>query len=219
MRVVVAIAAMVAAPVLALADEPATPTAPVGGSTPAPTAPAPASAPAPAPAEPPTAAPGETPVADPKVDPAYGEKPEYDTRNFAAPRGKDVVVIAYPERTRKSILVMGGLAAGGALFGAVGLYFHLDSRSASNDVSAHENTGVPWSAAKADAYDRAHSSAVTAGVLYGIGGSLLLATAIVYIVTEPEAEKMVIHPHVDDKPSALVAPLPGGAMVGGAWRF
>ena len=34
-----------------------------------------------------------------------------------------------------------------------------------------------------------------AGVLYGVGGALLIATAITYIVTEPEAETTVIHPH------------------------
>ena len=67
-------AAIVAAPLTAVADEP----------TPAP-------APAPAPASAPTdsgGAPGETPPTEtPKVDPAYGEHPERETRHFPAPKG------------------------------------------------------------------------------------------------------------------------------------
>ena len=88
-----------------------------------------------------------------------------------------------------------------------------------DEVSGHSFTGEPWTANKQDAVDRAHSSSITAGVLYGIGGGLLLATAVAYIVTEPEPETMVIHPHSDPKPTALVAPVKGGAVVGGAWRF
>jgi hypothetical protein len=56
-------------------------------------------------------------------------------------------------------------------------------------------------------------------VFYGIGGGLLLATAITYIATEPGPETIVIEPHVSRKPTALVAPTRGGAIVGGAWRF
>ena len=56
---------------------------------------------------------------------------------------------------------------------------------------------------------------LVAGVFYGIGGALLLTSAIAYIATEPKAETTVIHPHA----AALVAPTNGGAIVGGAWRF
>ncbi|HEX5059004.1 MAG TPA: hypothetical protein VFV99_06570 [Kofleriaceae bacterium] len=221
MRVALAIAALIAAPLTAAADEPApsapsappptaglpgmptpTPTpAPTGGApgdTPSTTAPAPAPAPAPA---------GDAP------DPAY------DTRNFPAPKGADVVIVSYGERSRKNVLMLGGIAAAGVVFGAVGLYFHLDSRSASNEVSSNKPTGEPWTPERADTYDRVHSSSVAAGVFYGIGGALLLTSAVMYIVTEPKEEKTVIHPHYDPKPTALVAPTRGGAMIGGAWRF
>ncbi len=208
MRAVLAIAAILAAPVTATADEP-TPApaepAPVGGAAPGET---PATAPQP-----------EQPVEGPKVDPAYGEHPEHDTRNFPDPKGKDVVIVSYPERSKTNIATIVGLAAGGAIIGAVGFYFHMDSRSASDEVSAHRFTGEPWSAAHQDTYDRAHSSAVAAGVLYGVGGGLLLASAIVYMATEPKAETMVIHPHSGSQARALIAPTNGGAMIGGAWRF
>jgi hypothetical protein len=211
-----AIAAMVSASLLgaprtAAADEPTSvPGIPGPGvNVPRGDAPPPAE-PAPAPSPPPDA---------PPADPAYGDYNNPDVRDFPAPKGKDVVILAYPERTKTNMFLLGGMAAGGVLLGAIGLYYHLDARSAADDVGAHKFTGEPWTTERQDAYDRAHSSSVTAGVFYGIGGALLLATAITYIVTEPEAETMVIHPHTDPKPSAVVAPIKGGALVGGAWRF
>jgi hypothetical protein len=218
MRFALVIAAMVSAPMLgaprtAAADDPA-PTAVPGIPGPGVNVPAPAPtpAPAPAPAEPPPAAPADT---APPGDPAYNP----DVRNFPAPKGKDVVIVAYPERSKSNMILLGGLAATGAIMGAVGLYFHLDARSASDEVAAHNFTGQAWTADKQETYDRAHSSSTTAGVFYGIGAGLLLAAAITFIVTEPKPETMVIHPHSDPTPSALVAPIKGGAIVGGAWRF
>ncbi|HEY5923989.1 MAG TPA: hypothetical protein VIV11_20055 [Kofleriaceae bacterium] len=208
MRVALAIAAMVAVPITAAAQQPPAP-------VPAPTsAPAPAPAPAPEPAgEPQPEAP------QPNVDPAYGERPSQDVRDFPAPRGKDVIIVSYPERSKKNVYVLGGLAVGGVLAGALGLYFHLDSRSAIDEVGANKFTGETWSPAHQDTYDRARSSSIAAGVLYGLGGGLLLASAIAYIATEPKPETMVIHPHASPKPTALVAPTAGGAVVGGMWRF
>jgi hypothetical protein len=209
MRVALAIAAMVAVPITAAADDPASTPA-----TPAPTQQLPATPPpesnAPGAAEPPPA---------PPADPAYGERPDHDTRDFPAPRGKDIVVISYPERSKRTIWLLGGMAIGGAVLSGVGLYFHLDARSAVSDVSANKFTGHPWSDELQGKYDRANSSGIAAGVFYGIGGGLLLASAVAYIATEPKAEKITIHPHTDDKPTALIAPTRGGAMVGGAWRF
>lgn len=225
MRVALAIAALIAAPLAAQAQDDAP--APSAPSAPPPTAGLPGmpnttgtqpsgapgdTAPAPAPTGEQTA-----PVPTVPTDPAYGD--HRDTRNFPAPRGKDVVIVSYPERSKKNLVVMGGLAAGGLIASAIGLYFHLDANSAVDEVSTNKFTGEPWTPARQDTYDRAHSSAVTAGVFYGIGGGLLLATAVMYIVTEPKPETMVIHPHSDPKPTALVAPTRGGAMVGGAWRF
>jgi hypothetical protein len=241
MRVALAIAATIAVPIRAAADEPA----------PAPTTPAPApTTPAPAPTTPdpsggPTFAPGGVPIPPtgttsepaptttatdasttapskpdegaPGADPAYGGRPDPDVRRYSAPRAKDVVIIAYPERSRTNIMWLGGLGGAGVVLGAVGLYFHLDSRSASNDVSENQFSGRIWTTERQDTYDRANRSAVMAGVFYGLGGALVLATAITYMVTEPKAETMTIHPH--GQPTALVAPTRGGAIVGGGWSF
>jgi hypothetical protein len=202
MKVALAIAALVAVPITAAAEEP--------------TAPAPVQQ-LPATPRPAGGAPGETPETPPDVapaaDPAYGERPEPDVKNFPAPRGKDVVIVSYPERSKRNIYVLSGMAVGGAVAGMLGVYFHMDARSANDDVAANTFTGTAWTPERQDTYDRAHSSGVTAGVLYGVGGSLLLATAIAYIVTEPTAENIVIHPHT------AIAPTSGGAIVGTGWSF
>lgn len=129
-------------------------------------------------------------------------------------RVADIVVTSRPDRSRNTVI---GLAAGAgvtAILAGVGLYYHLDSRDASNQLSAHKATGEVWTAERQDAFDRAHSSAVTAGVFYGIGGAVLIGTIVALVLTEPKEETTVIHPH-----TALVAPTQGGAIVGGMWSF
>lgn len=235
MRVALAVAATIALPIRAAAQTPTpppAPTAPAPGTSPAP-APAPAPVPAPEPASAEgtpgeASAPGETPPSEtppaeplPGVDPAYGGQPEpnHDTRDFPAPTGKDVIIVSYPDRSKKNMLTMAILGGAGVVTTALGLYFHMDSRSAAADVGADNYTGEVWSAAHEETYDSAYRSSIAAGVFYGIGGALLLATAITYIATEPEPETMVIHPHSNPKTSALVAPTRGGAIVGGRWSF
>jgi hypothetical protein len=188
--------------------------------------PGPAPAPAPAPGEPQT---DQPPPPAPKVDPAYGEKPDpkygqppgaaQESTPYGRRAGKDIYIKSYPDRSHKNM--MGLAIAGGAsvVFGGIGLYFHLDSRSKSNEVSAHKFTGEVWTSERQESYDAANRSAVVAGVFYGIGGAVLLGTAIAYMITEPKMETIVIHPHTSPKPTALVAPTNGGAMVGGSWSF
>jgi hypothetical protein len=203
----------------AAADEPTAAPAPPPPPAPGSTTSAPDAAPATGTPAPDTSAPpadpayGERP--DRKVDPAYGEHPDADVRNFPAPRGKDFVIVSYPDRSSQNITTLAVLGGSGVVAGAIGLYFHMRYRSASDEVGADHFTGELWTPERQDLYDRAHSSSIAAGVFYGLGGGLLLATAITYIVTEPKPEKMVIHPHT----SAVVAPTRGGALVGGAWSF
>lgn len=213
MRTALALAAM-SVPAFAGEPEPAAPALP---------------APAPASTEPVGGPPGETPpTPEPNVDPAYGERPDAHesserigpNEGAGARRGRDIVVKYYPDRSRDNMMMLGLLGGAGALFGAVGLYFHLDSRDATDEVKADRYTGLTWTAARQDTYDRAHRSAAIATVSYGIGGALLLATAVAYIVTEPEMEQLVIHPHTNPRPPVtLVAPIPGGAFVSRGWEF
>ena len=135
-------------------------------------------------------------------------------RAFA--QSRDIVVETPGERTTQNKLLIGGIAAAGVLAGAAGLYYHLDSRSSSNDVSADAETGRPWTQSLQDKVDRAADDRTRAAVFYGVGGALVVTAIVVLIVTEPATETAVIHPH-----TALptLAPTPGGAVVGGAWSF
>ncbi|MBV8759294.1 MAG: hypothetical protein JO257_18550 [Deltaproteobacteria bacterium] len=126
-------------------------------------------------------------------------------------RHKDIVVTTPGERSPKNIAILASVAGAGAIVGGIGVYFNLDSRSAANEVSAHRPMSVPWTADRQATYDRAHDSAVKAGVFYGIGGALVLGAVVGLIVTVPKAETTVIHPHV--------AIGPEGASIGGSWSW
>lgn len=195
--------------------------------------------PAPQPTAPPPGPPGETPPvappptepappeAPPRVDPDYGATPDdaYEgTAESMTPgirRGRDIVVRYTPSRSKKNITtiaVMGGL---GLVAGAVGFYFHRQYSSDSDAVSAKTSTGRTWTADYQTRYDDAKTNSTVAGVTYGIGGALVLATAIYYIATEPEQQEIVITPNTKVRTSALpaIVPTQGGAMLGGAWSF
>jgi hypothetical protein len=131
-------------------------------------------------------------------------------------RGTDIVIETPGERTTNNKLVLGGIAGAGVIAGALGLYFHLDSRSASNDVSADAKTGRAWTQEDVDLADRASSSRTRAAVGYSIGGALLIGAAIALIVTEPKSETTVIRAR---STQPTISPTPGGAVVGGMWSF
>jgi hypothetical protein len=174
-------------------------------------APPPAPEPVPAASEP---APEQPP--SPPGDPAYGERPERDLADggggyFAAPKGKDIVIKQYPDRSRKNVIALWSTAGAGVVLGGVGFAFHLDYRSKADELSSNRFTGQPWTPERQATYDDAHRSSVIAGVFYGVGGATLLAATIAFIVTEPKAETIIIHPHVDPKT--------GSTTLGAGWRF
>jgi hypothetical protein len=220
MRVALGLAAALAVPATAVAQEPA----------PSPPLPVPLPQ-VPVPAEPTPAPETAPPPEEPKVDPAYAEKPDRASEisanpladggpgYFSAPRGKPIVIVSHPDRSTANLTALVALGGSGAIATAIGLVFHLRSNNARDEVASDRFTGEVWTADRQAAYDRAHSSSIVAGALYGIGGALLLSTAIVYIATDPEPEYITINPHVSPKPTATVAPTRGGAMVGGTWSF
>ena len=141
---------------------------------------------------------------------------------FPAPTGKDIVLEIPGERSTQNIALCAGVAGGGALLVGLGVYYNLDSRSAADAVSAHEATGRAWTAADQSDLTRAHDSGVKAGILYGVGGAMVIGAVVTWIVTEPKTEKRIIHPHGTGKaapPAVSLAPTPGGALVAGRWSF
>jgi hypothetical protein len=185
-----------------------TPPAPTPPPTASPDAPPPA--PPAAPAPPVAPAPPAPPVAP--ATPVSGLAPD-------APTGpRDIVILTPGSRSRNTDIVLASLAGAAVIIGGIGVYWNLDANTAANNVSATAPTGLPWNAAEQHEYDRAHDSSVKAGVFYGVGGALLIGAAVGLIVTAPAPHKDVIHPRMAHAVPTL-APAPGGAVFGGAWRF
>ncbi len=140
--------------------------------------------------------------------------PDYETPASTSPtHQKDIVITSEPDRSRGNVILLASLAGAAVVCGGIGLYYHLDSKSASDEVSATNVKNTAWTAADAATLDRAHSSVTKAEVFYGVGGALLVGAAVAFIVTAPKPETTVIHSRV------VAAVTPGGAMVGGVWSF
>jgi hypothetical protein len=137
--------------------------------------------------------------------------PPGETAQQVPIRHKDIVVTTPGERSTRNIAILASIAGAAAVFGGVGVYFNVQSKSAADDVSATRPTSLSWTAGRQATYDRAHDDAVKAGVFYGIGGALLVGAVVGLIVTVPRDETTVIHPHVTVQP--------GGATLGGTWSF
>lgn len=136
-----------------------------------------------------------------------------------APRAvhaEDTITIVTPgERTTENKLLVGGLVAGAAVVGGLGLYFHLDGKSASDKVSSDVFGGEEWTADDAALFDQAERSRTKAIVAYSVGGALLVGAIVALIVTEPPSEITVLRPRA----VPTVAPAAGGAVLGGMWSF
>lgn len=139
--------------------------------------------------------------------------PEHDGPVLRPPPRREIVVETPGERSTSNKLLCGGLAAAGLVAGALGVYWHLDSRDAADAVSADTFTGRAWSAEDVALVDQADRSKTRATVAYGLGGALLVAAVVTFIVTDPPSERSVI------RTGAIVAPTSGGAVVGGMWSF
>jgi len=133
-----------------------------------------------------------------------------------APRHMRDITIEVPgERSRNNKLVIGGVAAAGAIVSVLGVYWHLDSRDASNEVSADAFTGKAWGDDEIALVDRAERSKTRATVAYSIGGALLIGAVAAWIFTAPKSETAIIRTGV------IVTPPDhgGGGVVSKMWSF
>ncbi|HLL24033.1 MAG TPA: hypothetical protein VK427_17995 [Kofleriaceae bacterium] len=119
------------------------------------------------------------------------------------------------ERSSNNKLFVGGLAAVGLIGSALGVYWHLDSRDASDEVSADAFTGDAWNEDSIALVDRANRSKTRATVAYAVGGAFLVGALVTWIVTEPTSEVAVIRTG-----GVAIAPTPdGGTLVTKLWSF
>ncbi|MBA3458199.1 MAG: hypothetical protein H0T42_34275 [Deltaproteobacteria bacterium] len=128
---------------------------------------------------------------------------------------RDIVIETPGERSTANKAALGGLLGAGLIVGGLGVFWHLDSRSAADDVSASKFTGEAWTAEDRAVADRGDRSKTRATIAYGIGGALLVGAAIAFILTDPPSETVVITP----RGTPTVAPTEGGAVLGGMWSF
>ena len=147
--------------------------------------------------------------------PAPTPSPVIEERTAVKPAPKRQLMIDVPgERSRNNKLFVGGLLAAGVIASGLGVYWHLDSRDASDAVASDEFTGEAWTDDKVALVDRAERSRTRAIVAYSIGGAFLIGTLVAYIITDPKSETAII------QTGAIVAPTTdGGAMVSKAWSF
>lgn len=116
-------------------------------------------------------------------------------------------------RTTSQKLLIGGLLVGATAAIGFGAYYHLDSRDAAKEVSSNGDlTGETWTAEHQATYDRAGSSGTLAIVGYVVGAAFLGGVIAAAWQTRPVEEEVLVT-------GLGVAPVHGGAMVGGAWSW
>jgi hypothetical protein len=120
------------------------------------------------------------------------------------------------DRTNNQLLLIGGLFAGAAVAGGVGGWFNWQSHEDAVKVSAHAPTGQSWSSDLQATYDDAHTQGVRAIVCYSIAGAFVAGVVIAALETNPGERVLDLDPA---HPQAMIAPVPGGAVVGATWGF
>jgi len=164
------------------------------------------SSPEPAPVAPPEPA-TAPPPAQVQIPPTEQPRP--------VPQGRREIRIEVPgERSNNNKILVGSLAAAGVIASALGVYWHLDSRDASNEVDADEFTGKAWTEERIGLVDRAERSKTRAIVAYSLGGAILIGAIATWIVTAPKSETAIIRTG-----GLFVAPTEDGGMVSRMWSF
>ncbi len=142
-----------------------------------------------------------------------------DTNYFGG--GGDPTEVKYrrpKSRTLGQQLTIAGFTAGGLLAGGVGVYFHLDSRDAASELSSDGRVMGAWTADRQAQFDRAGSSGTKAIIGYSVGAVLLGAAVVALWRSVPGDEEVAIEP-ARKAAVPVIAPVAGGAVVGGAWSW
>ena len=126
-----------------------------------------------------------------------------------------IVVTTPGERSSHNLQFIAGLTGVGLVLTGLGAFYNLDSRSESNRLTAEAPTGQPWTAGDQAEYDDAHRLARDAVICYSLGGLVLISALVSWIATAPDDQYVTVQPHAQP----TLTPTPGGALLGGSWRF
>lgn len=130
-----------------------------------------------------------------------------------AHKPREIVIEVPGARSPMNKLALAATLGAGLVASGIGVYFHLDSRSASDDVEAVQFEGEAWTQEEVDLVARAERSRGRAVIGYAVGGALVIGAITAFIVTAPKAERAVI------RTGASASLIPGGAMAVRTWRF
>ncbi|MBA3500012.1 MAG: hypothetical protein M4D80_33980 [Myxococcota bacterium] len=134
------------------------------------------------------------------------------------PRGlkpREIEVEIPGERSQNNKILIASIGAAGVIATALGVYWHLDSRDASKEVTADYFTGEAWSDEKVGLVDRAERSKSRATIAYSLGGALVVGAIATWIFTAPKSETAVIR----TGGVAITPTHDGGGMVTRMWSF
>lgn len=132
-----------------------------------------------------------------------------DTDYFSeAPETSAVKVRRGKSRTPAQRVTIAALLGGAAVAGGIGVWFHLDSRAAADEVSADSDRPVAtWTTGHQATYDRIDRSGTKAIVGYSVAGALLAGAIAYAFETRPGEEEVVLEPTRE------------GATVSRVWRW
>jgi hypothetical protein len=146
-----------------------------------------------------------------------------DTDYFAAtPQPDGVTVRRNRSRCPRQKALIGSLLGGAVIVGGVGLYAHLQSRSASSDVAAiGGSTGLTWTEERQATFDRAVRDRTLAIIGYGVGSALLVGAALALVFTDPGSETISVAPDEAAPPPVPLSLtlLPNGAFAEAGWQW
>lgn len=151
----------------------------------------------------------EAPPSEPSPDGELSDRPMLRP----AHKPREIVIEVPGERSTNNKLAVGALLGVGVIAGAVGVYYHLDSRTAANDVEAVQFEGEAWTQEEIDLVERADRARGRAIAGYVVGSAFVIGAIAAFIITEPKAERAVI------RTGASASLVPGGAMAYRTWSF
>jgi len=135
-------------------------------------------------------------------------------------------------RTTRQRIVLGVLFGGAALAGGIGLAFHLDSRSKSDDVTeTGELSGRTYDQAVDATRRGALRSRTRAIVAYGLGGALAAAGVVALVLTDPGSRQVKVGRKQQETVPSPIVPVSlldvqpvlvrggAGVQLRGTWSF